>query len=76
MVGEITKVKIPSNRTIGSVAFALLAAQCGVAFLRVHDILETKQALLVLESIGLIRIISEEKYFGTDGIRGTVGSFP
>ena len=53
MVGEITKVKIPSNRTIGSVAFALLAAQCGVAFLRVHDILETKQALLVLESIGL-----------------------
>ena len=53
MVGEITKVKIPSNRTIGSVAFALLAAQRGVAFLRVHDILETKQALLVLESIGL-----------------------
>ena len=53
MVGEITKVKISSNRTIGSVAFALLAAQCGVAFLRVHDILETKQALLVLESIGL-----------------------
>ena len=55
MVGEITKVKIPSKRTPGSVAYALLAAQYGVAYLRVHDVLETKQALLVLESIGLDR---------------------
>ena len=55
MVGEITNVKIPSKRITGSVAFALLAAQYGVAYLRVHDVLETKQALLVLESIGLDR---------------------
>ncbi len=52
MVGEITGVEHPEKRTIGSVAFALLAAQYGASILRVHDVLETKQVLAVLKAVG------------------------
>ena len=52
MVGEITGVEHPEKRTIGSVAFALLAAQYGATILRVHDVLETKQVLAVLKAVG------------------------
>ena len=52
MVGEITGVEYPEKRTIGSVAFALLAAQYGASILRVHNVLETKQVLAVLKAVG------------------------
>ena len=52
MVGEITDVEHPEKRTIGSVAFALLAAQYGASILRVHNVLETKQVLAVLKAVG------------------------
>lgn len=51
MVGEITGVERPEKRTIGSVAFALLAAQYGASILRVHNVLETKQVLAVLKAV-------------------------
>ena len=35
---------------MGSVALALLAAQRGAAILRVHDVLETRQALNVWQT--------------------------
>ena len=52
MVGEITGVERPEKRIIGSVAFALLAAQYGASILRVHNVLETKQVLAVLKAVG------------------------
>ena len=52
MVGEITGVERPEKRTIGSIAFALLAAQYGASILRVHNVLETKQVLAVLKAVG------------------------
>ena len=51
MVGEITGVERPEKRTIGSVAFALLAAQYGASILRVHNVIETKQVLAVLKAV-------------------------
>jgi dihydropteroate synthase len=36
---------------MGSVALALLAAQRGAAILRVHDVLETNQALKVWQTL-------------------------
>lgn len=51
MVGDITGVERPEKRIIGSVAFALLAAQYGAAILRVHNVLETKQVVAVLKAV-------------------------
>ena len=41
----------PQNRVAGSVAAALAAASRGVDILRVHDVAETRQALLVWQAI-------------------------
>lgn len=41
----------PSERVIGSVAAALLAAERGAHILRVHDVKETVQALRILDSV-------------------------
>ena len=38
----------PDQRLIGSVTMAVLAAQAGASFLRVHDVKETREALSVL----------------------------
>lgn len=53
MLGEITLVNNPQHRTIGSISAALLAAQMGVDIVRVHDVKETRQALLVNQVLGL-----------------------
>jgi len=45
MIGQMLGVAQPDQRLIGSVAMAMLAAQKGAAILRVHDVLETKQAI-------------------------------
>ena len=50
MIGQILKVRDTNLRVIGSVAMALMAAQKGAAILRVHDVLETKQAIDVWQS--------------------------
>ena len=45
MIGQMLGIERADQRLIGSVAMALLAAQRGAAILRVHDVLETKQAI-------------------------------
>jgi dihydropteroate synthase len=45
MIGQMLGLKNTDERLMGSVALALLAAQRGAAILRVHDVLETRQAI-------------------------------
>lgn len=51
MIGQITDQPI-DQRTIGSVAAAMLAAQYGAAILRVHDVAQTVDALKVFRALG------------------------
>lgn len=44
-IGRISGVQTPDERVMGSVAVALAAVAQGVQVLRVHDVLETRQAL-------------------------------
>ncbi len=48
MIAEITGEDKLSGRMVGSVVSALLAVQQGAKIIRVHDVLETRQALKVL----------------------------
>ncbi len=50
LVGGITG-RAPQDRTIGSVAGALLAAERGAAIVRVHDVAATRDALRVLQAV-------------------------
>ena len=50
MLGEITGKSV-NERLSASVAVALLAAQHGAKILRVHDVAETRDALMVLREI-------------------------
>jgi len=50
MIGQMLGLEHTEQRLIGSVALALLAAQRGAAILRVHDVLETKQAIDVWQT--------------------------
>jgi dihydropteroate synthase len=45
MIGQMLGLENTDERLMGSVASALLAAQRGAAILRVHDVLETRQAI-------------------------------
>ena len=45
MIGQMLRLENTDERLMGSVALALLAAQRGAAILRVHDVLETRQAI-------------------------------
>ena len=45
MIGQMLGLESTDERLMGSVALALLAAQRGAAILRVHDVLETRQAI-------------------------------
>lgn len=51
MIGEILNHAPVSERMIGSVVAAVIAAQKGAAIVRVHDVLETRQALDVLMAL-------------------------
>lgn len=51
----------------------------GAQIIRVHDVKETVEALRVVEAtppLRKINVMSNRKYFGTDGIRGRVGDAP
>lgn len=50
-IGSISKEKNPLKRVSGSVAVAVEAIRQGVEILRVHDIFETKQALMLFDAI-------------------------
>jgi dihydropteroate synthase len=43
------------GRVIGSVSAAIIAIQNGANIVRVHDVLETKDALSILESVNEFR---------------------
>ncbi len=62
-----------TERMAASVAAALLAAQHGATILRVHDVAATRDALAVWRAV---EETMSRKYFGTDGVRGTVGQAP
>ena len=51
MIAELTGHSEPAQRTMGSVAAAVYAAQHGAAVLRVHDVLETVDALKVWSAL-------------------------
>ena len=48
-VGNLTGVSSPDNRLIGSVSLGLINAIKGVNILRVHDVIETNEALKVID---------------------------
>ena len=50
-IGKILGTNI-QNRTIGTLATCVLAAQRGAHILRVHDVLEVNQALRIVQAIG------------------------
>ena len=52
MIAELTGGRAVDERTAGSVAAALLAAQNGASILRVHDVRETVDALKVWAALG------------------------
>lgn len=51
MIGEITGRSVDA-RMVGSVAAAMLAAQSGAAIVRVHDVVQTVDALKVCQALG------------------------
>ncbi|WP_084205738.1 dihydropteroate synthase [Thiomicrorhabdus chilensis] len=51
MIGSLAGDVAVEQRMVGSVAAAIVAAKKGASILRVHDVLETKQALLVAQNL-------------------------
>ncbi len=51
MIGSMLNNRNTDGRTIGSVTAAIIASQNGANIVRVHDILETKDAFKVLQSV-------------------------
>ena len=58
------------QRLGGTIASALFVLMQGVQILRVHDVNEIIQSIKIFKKI--IKKLMTKKYFGTDGIRGTV----
>ena len=51
MIGQILGIEQTDQRVLGSVMMAVLAAQRGATILRVHDVLETRQAIDIWRAI-------------------------
>ena len=51
MIGQILGLEKTHERVTGSVALALMAVQRGAKILRVHDVLETRQAIDMWQSV-------------------------
>ncbi len=51
-IGSLTQQEVASERVFGSVGAALAAARAGAAWLRVHDVAATRQALTVFAACG------------------------
>lgn len=54
-IGRLSGVEIPRDRLGGSIAAAIFAASQGAAILRVHDVVETAQALKVWKALSSAR---------------------
>jgi len=55
MIGSMLNDRDLDGRVIGSVSAAIIAIQNGANIVRVHDVLETKDALSILESVNEFR---------------------
>ncbi len=77
MIGALTG-RDEGDRLAGSVAAAVVAAMHGARIIRAHDVRETADALRVVAACGAIAGQSgmSMRYFGTDGVRGRVGTHP
>ena len=53
MIGAILNDRPVAERMVGSVTAALIAVQNGASIIRVHDVLETKDALTIWDKINL-----------------------
>ena len=65
-INQISGEYDTGDRTGGTLASVLFLLSQGVQIFRIHNVKEIKQGILVFEKI------MKNKYFGTDGIRGTV----
>ena len=65
-INQISGVYDSNDRTGGTLASVLYLLSQGVQIFRVHNVREVKQGIMVYEKL------MKNKYFGTDGIRGTV----
>lgn len=50
-IGSITNVKIPKDRVFGTIATSIIGIQKGVSIIRVHDVKEHKDAVLITDKI-------------------------
>jgi len=51
MIGQACGQTLPAERVLGSVAGAVACAMKGAAILRVHDVMETVEALKVVRAM-------------------------
>ena len=51
MIGTLLNNRNVEGRVVGSVTAAIIAVQNGADIVRVHDVLETKDALMILQSV-------------------------
>jgi dihydropteroate synthase len=51
MIGSLLNDRAVDDRIIGSVVAAIMAVQNGASIVRVHDVMETRDALTILESV-------------------------
>jgi dihydropteroate synthase len=65
MVGALTG-RAPGERLAASLAAALLAVQRGALILRVHDVAETRDALLVWEAVRAAASLAWQRTNGQD----------
>ena len=65
MVGALTG-RAPGERLAASLAAALLAAQRGALILRVHDVAETRDALLVWDAVRAAASLRGQRTNGQD----------
>ena len=68
-INQISGKYDSKDRTGGTLASVLFLLSQGVQIFRVHNVKEIKQGIMVFKNI--IKLM-KNKYFGTDGIRGTV----
>jgi len=52
LLKEVAVTTSISERMVGSVTAAMLAIKKGVSIVRVHDVVETRQALKIMQELG------------------------
>jgi len=55
MIGSLLGERVVDDRVMGSAAAAMIAVQNGASIVRVHDVMETKDALSVLHRVDQLK---------------------